>query len=210
MPEHRQKCSNRYSGGGSHLQHNTPRAVRRRSTGKNVPSAPASTAPVCGRGTPAPLGPGPAARRAVGSIEVPPGSLVVRQLTDLRSWSPHHPKGRSPHPRPQRPSPGDALEVFDGASGPPESPIFTLTPWTGQSARLPIRAQETRSRSATARSRPICEIRSSRSSWTRSTRSSCIPAFTPWSCFSRQRFWPSSRMRSFVALSPASRDDNRP
>ena len=35
---------------------------------------------------------------------------------------------------------------------------------------------------------------SSRSSWTRSTRSSCIPAFTPWSCFSRQRFWPSSRM----------------
>jgi len=72
MPEHREKCSNRYIAGGSRLR------------ARDV----------------APLGPGPAARPAVGSIEVPPGSLVIRQPTDLRSCSPHHPKGRSPHPRP--------------------------------------------------------------------------------------------------------------
>ena len=36
MPEHQEKCSNRYSDGDSHLQHNTPRAVRCRSTGRIV------------------------------------------------------------------------------------------------------------------------------------------------------------------------------
>jgi hypothetical protein len=50
MPEHREKCSNRYRGGPSHLQHNTPPAVRCRSTRKNVPTAPAA-APDCRHGT---------------------------------------------------------------------------------------------------------------------------------------------------------------
>jgi len=47
MPEHREKCSNRCSGGGSRLR------------ARDV----------------APLGPGPMARPAVGLIEVPPGLL---------------------------------------------------------------------------------------------------------------------------------------
>ena len=50
MPWHREKCSNRYSGDGPRLQHNTPRAVRCLGTGKNVRTATAA-APVCRRAT---------------------------------------------------------------------------------------------------------------------------------------------------------------
>ena len=77
MPEHREKCSNRYSGGGSHLQHNTPRAVRCRSTGKMFQPL-QRRLPSAGAGHCA-FGLGPTAPPAVGSIEVRPGSLVVRQ-----------------------------------------------------------------------------------------------------------------------------------
>jgi hypothetical protein len=49
MPEHREKYSKRYSGGGSYIQHITPQTVRYRSTGKKVPTA--AAAAVCGRGT---------------------------------------------------------------------------------------------------------------------------------------------------------------
>jgi hypothetical protein len=49
-------------------------------------------------------------------------------------------------------------KVFDEASGRLEAPISPLTPWTGATGPSPIRAQETRARSTTARSRPICEF----------------------------------------------------
>jgi hypothetical protein len=50
MPEHREKCCIRYCGGGSHLHHNTPPAMRCRSARKGV-STDTVAAPVCGRGT---------------------------------------------------------------------------------------------------------------------------------------------------------------
>jgi hypothetical protein len=116
-----QRCDSRS------CQNNTPLAVRCRSTGKNVPTATAAATPIisithrgrCDAGAPekctnsysgggsrlrardvAHRGLGPTARPAVGSIEVPPGSLAVPKPTDPRSWSPHHPTGRSPHARP--------------------------------------------------------------------------------------------------------------
>ena len=165
MPEHREKCSNRYSGVGSR-----PRA-------RDV----------------VPLGPGPMARPGVGSIEVPreprvptnhrPLFLVtppqgsesssptpngLRRVT-LQRCSMGHPARRStdfdayPLDRGNRPesntSSGDPSEVGDGE------------------VKAHLRNPDRRARA-----------------WTRSNRSSYIPAFTPWSCFSRQRFWPSSRM----------------
>ena len=81
------KCSNRYSGDGSCLQHNTPRAVRCQSTGKNVPTATTAAAPSTGAGRcasrPRPFGlrrvtlqrcsMGHPARRKPRSLRLPPG-----------------------------------------------------------------------------------------------------------------------------------------
>ena len=68
MPEHLEKCSNCYSGGGSHLQHNTPRRAmpehREKCSNRFVGGLP--------RWPGVYLRLGPTAPPGVGSIRVPP------------------------------------------------------------------------------------------------------------------------------------------
>ena len=213
-PEATQRCDSRS------CQNNTPRAVRCRSTGKNVPTATAAAAPIfsithrgrCDAGAPGKNVPtATAAAPVCGRRDVAPSASALRPAgRRLDRGATREPRGPTTHrpsllvtPAPEGPeSSSPTRSAFAGVTlqrrsmghPAPEAPIATLTPWTGASARVqyelrrPERGRRRRGQGPSAKSR------SSRSSWTRSNRSSYIPAFTPWSCFSRQRFWPSSRM----------------